>query len=36
MAVDEHKLNQVATLTGASVPDVVISLEQVKQLLAFV
>lgn len=36
MTVDEHKLNQVATLIAVSVPDVVILLEQVKRLLAFV
>ena len=34
--MDEHKLNQVATLIAVSMPDVVILLEQVKRLLAFV
>ena len=32
MTMDEHKLNQVATLIAVSVPDVVILLEQVKRL----
>lgn len=36
MTTEERRLNQVATLIAASVPDAVIFLEQVKQPLAFV